>query len=356
MKLITNLLLFLSISEIIIISVYAKPPGVPIDGNGSFATTLICPKVRVWKNGKNKGTYKYVAITPSQIQYPQENSFQGSGIILNFMQESPGIDEPFYDLLNYVNGKTPKLRILPYRLLEQSFELKNIGGLMKGEHYGLLIDIFYKKDKYQIKITLPYESRLPYKFISKDEMKELVKIIDQKKNDYNFFLTNSIRVLEDSAREFFSSSALLEHLSKDNTSSSMKELLLKKKASLESSVNHAEKRIKELTQETMEIDRITLEKIDKTIDYDTQINEIKDEVFTTKELVNQNTEKKEGYMKVKYALQESQQSEKNQIIESLNSIFKLAAYPQSVIDDKMKLLGDDYEDPNFKINLINLPI
>jgi hypothetical protein len=356
MKFITKIILLLTILEIIIFTVFAKPPGVPIDGNGSFSTSLICPKIRVWKNGKEKLTYKYVSITPSQIQYPEPNTFQGAGIVLNFMQELPSPNTPFYNLLDYLSSSKPRSRILPYRLLDHSFDLKNIGGLMKGEHYGLLTDLYYKGDKYQIKITLPYEQRVPYKFLSKDEMKELIRMIDQKKNDYNFFLTDSIRVLEDSAREFFSSSALLEHLGKDNSSSSMREVLLKKKALLEDSISNAEARIKELNQEKMDIDRISLEKIDKTIDYDTQINEIKDEIFSTKELVMQNTEKKEGYLKVKYALEESQQAEKNQIIDSLNSIFKLAAYPQSVIDEKMKLLGDDYEDPNFKVNLINLPI
>jgi hypothetical protein len=296
-------------------------------GNGSWDTGLLCPKIRVEKDG-HENVYENVLLRPKQLETPQ-TLLEQSGIILTFSTAPSG---SLLEILKPVPNQANTF-ILHFKKFRFNFELSDIGGFFTGKHYGILGDIIHEGTKCSLKITLPYESGSAFRYITYEQMLKLTQLIQQKRSDYAVLIREKVRLSQEALQDYLRYKSLLDDTgSKGANHGHLHKALEQKKSELKKSLEDDVKTLAELQELKRSKDQLALERYDKGLDLQQEAKNLLDDIFVTKQLVGENEEKNEAYVNIDQAIKNSLEDHYDYLQQAIESTINLAAMSQSNID------------------------
>jgi hypothetical protein len=328
------------------------------EGSGTWQTKFVCGKIEVQKDQTDEITYTNVSFRAQQLEKPN-NIYEKTGLVLTFSAPLTG---HLTEILIPYPGVT-NTYILPFTLFSFSkFQLKDFGGFWSGEHKGIFAETFvkifgdnyYKYDRYSIKISLPYARGEQFKFITYDNMLKLIKLLTDRKNEYNRLVLETVRAAQEAAAEYESNSKMLLELSTLNVET-LKQHMKASEASLLSKIEEDRKQLKELEEKKTHLDAERLKVNDKRQDFEVMVKEQQDDLLFYRELIKLNTEKAKGLKISEEAIKRAKEDVKIEIEGSLKSMFDLTALPSDKITMFKNQVGSDYSAAKFREELLKLP-
>jgi len=296
-------------------------------GNGNWDTGLLCPKIRVEKDGKEV-VYENVLLRPKQLETPQ-NLLEQSGMVFTFTNPLSG---PFQEILKPVAGQVNAF-LLHYKKFRFNFELSDIGGFVTGKHYGILGDVIHESIKYSIKITLPYESGSAFKYISYEQMLKLIQLIQRRRSDFAVIIREKVRLSQEALQDYLRYKNLLEDTgSKGANQGHLQKALEQKKTELKKSLEEDIKSLADLQELKKNKDQLALERYDRSLDLQQEAKNLLDDIFVTKQLVGENEEKNEAFINIDQAIKSSLEDDYDYLQQTIESTISLAAMSPSNID------------------------
>jgi hypothetical protein len=317
-------------------------------GSGSWASGLVCPKITIKLENDEEIVIKDVLFKPTQLKTPK-NEFEASGLI--FTTNSP-IDAKVSYIFKQVEGTT-NTYLLAFRYFTDPFRRETVG--LFSRHAVIRGEVLRNKKTYKVKITLPYIRNKPYVFITDDEVTSLVQIINDRKTDYFFNLENAKNEAIKAATDYLVNRDMIKL--KDTEGKNLekqKENLSHKNITLATYIQQETENLKALEKQKKDIETEKIKTTDKYFNMDQIYNNIRNEQFEIKEMVNSLNQEKDVHEKYERWVKDSFDEEKEEIKKNIDSILTLAAIPKDKAEALKREIGTDYESKDFKEKLLRI--